>query len=78
MRSTSPYDRTRSMRINRTLRNISFSLAFVSFSFAVLAAIMLHFEIGNVKWWELFVLILLFLILFNLGFRFHVAFKRKD
>lgn len=78
MRSLSPYDRTRTMRINRVLRNISFSLAFVSFSFSVVSFIMLLSGIGNVELWELSALIFLFLLFFNLGIRFHVAFKRKD
>ncbi|MDK9700376.1 MAG: hypothetical protein OEM52_09555 [bacterium] len=78
MRGPSSYDRTRSMRINRALRNISLSLAFISFAFMTTTGLMIFMNIAKVQWWEFAISAFAFLVFLNLGLHFHVSFKRKD
>ena len=78
MRVNDSFDRHRSMRINRALRNISVTLSFISLVFAVMSMTMLFFKLGDTTWIEFIVSLLCFLLFANLGLHFHVSFKRKD
>ena len=78
MRVSDSFDRHRSMRINRALRNISVSLAFISLVFSVMSLTMLFFKLGETTWLECGVSLICFVLFANLGLHFHVSFKRKD
>ncbi len=78
MRVNDSFDRHRSMRINRSLRNISAALAFISFVFTIMSMTMLFFKLGDTNWVEFVVFLVCFILFANLGLHFHVSFKRKD
>ena len=78
MRINDHFDRHRSMRINRTLRNVSFGLAFVTLVFSVMSFTMIIMRNKYATWFEFAIAIFCFVLFANLGLHFHVSFKRKD